>query len=390
MRLFEEHTAPADESGAETVEFAIALPILIVTALCAIQLVLLGFQAVALEKQTVSGAWSVSATELASTDEPEELMAEAICDGGVLSADQLEISNMEVTTDTTSKDGSLSGKTVYARVNGAWTPLYSSTGADVAYTASGSHSGSYTVSNPNATVNNLTWAQMRSKLESTAGVTLTGDPEADAKACYTSYALQYSMDMATYYAKKLGYIDEDTEYALDGIDMGLYDVGGPLNRANLVKVYEACTGEKYTDDESALKALVRMLHAYRTANGNSLTYEKLYQYQLEYGIEDLAEQVFGNENLPDADDETAEMTSIFKDAYAAYGVEAAAGGAGTGSGSASDNAFREYVADRGTCSASFDVTYSLADLVGIPGMDALKVTRHIECTLIDHNRAEVK
>lgn len=191
-----------DESGAETVEFALALPILLVVAVAAIQLCLMGFQVVAVEKQAVSGAWSVSASEIMESNDPEGVMKSAICDGGVLDGGSVEITNMEITTETTAKDGTLSGQTVYARVNGVWKP---------AYTVSGSKNG-----------------------------------------------------------------------------------------------------VKYT------------------------------------------------------------------------------GGGGAGSGTASSGAFTDYIADRGTCSVSCDVTYTLADILSIPGLNSFKVTRHIECTLIDHNRAEVK
>lgn len=46
--------------------------------------------------------------------------------------------------------------------------------------------------------------------------------------------------------------------------------------------------------------------------------------------------------------------------------------------------------ERGLCSISCDVSYKMSDIVGIPGLKDMTVKRHIERTLVDTDRIEVR
>lgn len=86
----------ADESGGEIVEFAISFPIFIVLAVAVVQLCLLGFQALALEQQVTNATWSVTASEMLSSKDAAGAFKQAVCEGTVLKAENMTVSNMKV------------------------------------------------------------------------------------------------------------------------------------------------------------------------------------------------------------------------------------------------------------------------------------------------------
>ncbi len=89
-----------DEKGAETVEFAIALPILLVTAIAIIQLCLAGLQIMSLDAQITKGSWDVNATALATSADKNAYVRDAIAEGALLDKDGLTIENCVVTSYT--------------------------------------------------------------------------------------------------------------------------------------------------------------------------------------------------------------------------------------------------------------------------------------------------
>ena len=91
-----------NEQGGETVEFAIALPILLVTAIAIIQLCLAGLQILALDAQVTKGSWDVTASELiASSDQAATVKTAILADGALLADDNLTVENCTVSTDST-------------------------------------------------------------------------------------------------------------------------------------------------------------------------------------------------------------------------------------------------------------------------------------------------
>lgn len=365
MKRIGHRLALRGEGGAETVEFALALPILLVVAMAAIQLCLMGFQALALEKQTTSGAWSVSASEIAASTEPEEVMKKAICDNGVLKEENLEISNMEVTTLSSAKDDDLTGDTVYARVDGKW---------QKAYTVSGSKDGveyeveGVTAAKPDAkaTDDSLTWSQYVSNLKIEYGLEPTGNAETDATNLATrDFIIEYLIDIDLWQAIFGGSAYEWADFT------GVSNTSSttPFDLAQYKKVIVKLDEiTSYTDEDAACTATIS-----KWASVQEKYRETAYATAVSTAQTDLASRIASKKT---------ELTS----AYKTWSVSADGGSSGT----ASSGVFSEYVADRGTCSVSCDVTYSLSDVLAIPGLSGVKVTRHIECTLIDHNRAEVK
>lgn len=99
--------SPIDESGAEVVEFALCLPILLGAGLVIVQLCLVAFFAFGLEAQVSSATWNVRPAELvASTDQVATLKG-AVCDGNVLKQDRLTVENLNVRSRSESSSTSL-------------------------------------------------------------------------------------------------------------------------------------------------------------------------------------------------------------------------------------------------------------------------------------------
>lgn len=92
--------APTDESGAETVEFAMALPILLVAAVVLMQLCLFAMSGLSLDAQVTKGTWEVSAKELLASTDRDALVKEAILRDALLDPDKLTVKNAHVTTYT--------------------------------------------------------------------------------------------------------------------------------------------------------------------------------------------------------------------------------------------------------------------------------------------------
>lgn len=90
--------APVEESGAETVGFAIALPILLVAAIVVMQLCLFAMSGLSLEAQVTKGTWEVSAKELVASTDRDALVKQAILADAVLDPDKLTVRNAHVTT----------------------------------------------------------------------------------------------------------------------------------------------------------------------------------------------------------------------------------------------------------------------------------------------------
>ncbi len=253
-------------------------------------------------------------------DEADEAYEEVLGDGTAIDMDRLKELFKQITgSDYTDADTANRELLLYAAKAGVLDKLASEKkipGYDLGTTWS-----------------DMTWAQMRSKLESTAGVTLTGDAEADAKAVYTSYAFQYDMDIAAGCASNLGYIDDDTYNVLYELDMGLYHDGGPLNRANLIKVFETCTGERYADDETAAEQVQR-LDIKDDFNGKDIGTDEFeaevkealddaYNFAIDDLADDLGIDLEGYYDFEeyDAAENKAAITNALKEAYAAFGAE---------------------------------------------------------------------
>lgn len=89
---------PADESGAETVEFAIALPILLVAVVFLMQLCLFAMAGLSLDAQVTKGTWEVSAKELVASADRDAVVKRAILADALLDPDALTVENAHVTT----------------------------------------------------------------------------------------------------------------------------------------------------------------------------------------------------------------------------------------------------------------------------------------------------
>lgn len=91
-----------DESGAETVEFALSIPFILVIALAIFQIAIVGLQLFILDGQVTNASWNVNASEVAASTQPEEVVKTAICRDTLLSEDKITVRNMQVTTETES------------------------------------------------------------------------------------------------------------------------------------------------------------------------------------------------------------------------------------------------------------------------------------------------
>lgn len=88
----------ADESGSGAVEFAIALPFLLVTAIALIQLCLFAMSGLSLEAQVTKGTWDVSAKGLVASTDRDAVVKRAILADALLDPDKLTVTNAHVTT----------------------------------------------------------------------------------------------------------------------------------------------------------------------------------------------------------------------------------------------------------------------------------------------------
>lgn len=88
-----------DETGSETVEFAIALPILIVACVAVAQLCIAGLLTVQLEADVNKACWGVDPAQLAAAADKDAVLSEAILSNSSLKEGDLSVSGVQVTTE---------------------------------------------------------------------------------------------------------------------------------------------------------------------------------------------------------------------------------------------------------------------------------------------------
>lgn len=102
MRWANTRHASIDESGAETIQLAFAIPILFITSMAVIQLCIMAFSTLTLEESAEQAAWAVDLSQLKSAGSPEsanELVLELVKDKSVgIDASKLCVSEAAFTS----------------------------------------------------------------------------------------------------------------------------------------------------------------------------------------------------------------------------------------------------------------------------------------------------
>lgn len=97
-----------NEQGAETVELAIALPIVFIVCFAVVQLALTLFTSNSLSSQISSASWNINPQELAESSDPNKTVKDTILEYSVgLVPDSLEVTNAQVSFETNNEETAL-------------------------------------------------------------------------------------------------------------------------------------------------------------------------------------------------------------------------------------------------------------------------------------------